>query len=200
MSDEWLDRVRTNLAVLAELFPATFTEAIFEGHKPLKLGIDRDLVELGVLTLPEVKAAMRHYVNRVMYNRACVVGAPRYDLAGNAVGVVSESEAECALARLREIRRRRDRQAEELRDAHRNVCVARREEQREAEWKVSIEKARAQRLEAEAKLAAKRAAKVAAESEFAATKDPVPNVGDGLSALRAAAAKREAEAVLKVAS
>jgi sRNA-binding protein len=197
MSDEWAIRVKTNLAALSELFPRTFTEAPFEAHRPLALGIDKKIVEFGVLTEAEAKAVMRYYVNRVMYNRACVVGAPRYDLPANPVGVVTEAEAECSQARLRAILRKRDQQAEALRSAHRGVIDARQAERKAAEWEIAIAKAREQRLANESKLAAKRAAKVAAESEFATDKVPASKVGDGLSGLRAAATKRKAEAMFR---
>jgi sRNA-binding protein len=200
MADEWYERMKTNLSALCELFPQTFTAAPFEAHRPLALGIDKKLVELGVLNESEVKAAIRHYVGRVMYNKSCITGAPRIDLAGNVAGQVTEAEAECSRARLREIMRKRDEQAEASRTARRAVCDARRAEQKADEWKVALERAKTQRLEKEAKQAAKAAAKQAAESQFAAIKDSAAKAGDGLASLRAAAAKRKAAELFRVAS
>jgi sRNA-binding protein len=42
------------IRTLAELFPAAFAAEKWEPHKPLKIGIDKDLVELGVLEAKEV--------------------------------------------------------------------------------------------------------------------------------------------------
>jgi sRNA-binding protein len=192
MSDEGIKRAKTDLEVLAELFPLAFTAQPYEQHRPLALGIDKQLVALGVLSEFEARAALRSYVSRVMYNRSCTIGAPRYDLAGNPVGVVTEVEAACSLARLREIQRRRDRQTAASR-------AARRAEQEAAAWADAIAKARAQRLAKEATQATRKAereaAKLAAESKFANAEAPAPKVRDGLSALRSAAVRRKAEQV-----
>jgi sRNA-binding protein len=200
MSDEWFEGVKTNLNAFCELFPAAFAAAPFETHRPLALGIDKKLVELGVLSEAEAKAALRYYVRRVMYNKSCVAGAPRIDLDGNVAGFVSEEEAECSRGRLLEVLRKRDAQADSLRSARQVACDARREERRSEEWATAIAKARQDRLEKEAKAAERQAAKAVAESKFAAPEVPAPRSGDGLSGLRQAAARRKAEILFRAAS
>jgi ProP effector len=84
------------IKTLAELYPAAFVAAQYEQHRPLKLGVDKDLVAAGVITKDEAKVVFRLYCGRIMYRRSQVEGADRIGLDGNPAGTVSAEHAECA--------------------------------------------------------------------------------------------------------
>jgi ProP effector len=84
------------VAMLAGRFPQTFVADSSKPHRPLKLGIDRDLVALGVLDETSAAMTLRHYCNRLMYRRSLVAGAVRVDLDGRAAGEVAPAHAEHA--------------------------------------------------------------------------------------------------------
>jgi sRNA-binding protein len=65
----------------------------------LKVGIGNDLVARGVLGAPEVNAALKRYVDRLMYQKCLAAGGARVDLEGNAAGEVSR-EQRCRAERL----------------------------------------------------------------------------------------------------
>ena len=89
--------MRTALACLAEWFPQAFTLEPYLPNRPLKVGIGHDiLVRCPALTARERCAVLHQYVSRVMYLRACVAGAARVDLDGNACGEVTAEEAQYA--------------------------------------------------------------------------------------------------------
>jgi ProP effector len=81
------------VAMLAARFPQTFVADSSRPHRPLKLGIDRDLVALGVLDEASAAKTLRHYCSRLMYRRSIVVGAVRLDLDGQAAGKVAAAHA-----------------------------------------------------------------------------------------------------------
>jgi ProQ/FINO family len=68
--------------MLAARFPQTFVADSSRPHRPLKLGIDRDLVALGVLDEASATRTLRHYCSRLMYRRSargwCRPGRPRW--------------------------------------------------------------------------------------------------------------------------
>jgi ProP effector len=80
-------------AMLAARFPQTFVADSSRPHRPLKLGIDRDLVALGVLDEASATRTLRHYCSRLMYRRSLVAGAVRVDLDGQAAGEVATAHA-----------------------------------------------------------------------------------------------------------
>jgi ProP effector len=84
------------VAMLAGRFPQTFVADSSKPHRPLKLGIDRDLVALGVLDETSATMTLRHYCSRLMYRRSLVAGAVRIDLDGRATGEVAAAHAEHA--------------------------------------------------------------------------------------------------------
>jgi sRNA-binding protein len=88
-----------NIALLATLFPAVFSSEPWQPHRPLKVGIGDDLVARGLLSAPEVNAALKGYVNRLMYQKCLAAGGTRIDLDGNGAGEVS-SEHRCHAERL----------------------------------------------------------------------------------------------------
>ncbi len=82
----------TNIASLAALFPAVFCAEPWQAHRPLKIGIGNDLVARGVLGQREVNAALKRYVDRLMYQKCLAAGGARVDLEGNASGEVSREQ------------------------------------------------------------------------------------------------------------
>jgi sRNA-binding protein len=88
-----------NISALAALFPATFSAEPWQPHRPLKVGIGNDLVARGVLGAPEVNAALKRYVDRLMYQKCLAAGGARIDLEGNVAGEVSR-EQRCRAERL----------------------------------------------------------------------------------------------------
>jgi sRNA-binding protein len=93
----------TNIATLAALFPAAFSAEPSHAHRPLKVGIGNDLVARGVLGARDVNAALKRYVDRLMYQKCLAVGCARVDLEGNVVGEVSSEQrrrAERLVARI----------------------------------------------------------------------------------------------------
>jgi sRNA-binding protein len=95
------------IAVLAELFPAVVVADRWKPHRPLKLGIHRDLVDRGVLLPDECRAVLRRYCSRLMYHRAVAAGGPRFDLDGHAAGEVAPDEADRAKAAVAAIEAKR---------------------------------------------------------------------------------------------
>ncbi len=88
-----------NIAALAALFPAAFSAEPWQAHRPLKVAIGDELVARGVLGAQEVNAALKQYVNRLMYQKCLAAGGARFDLEGNVAGEVS-SEQRCRASRL----------------------------------------------------------------------------------------------------
>ena len=106
-------RVPAVLACIAEWFPQAFVPEKYLPHRPLKIGIHIDLkARCPALSERERSAVLRYYVARPMYLRACVAGAPRIDLDGNACGEVTAAEAQHADARLAAILAARARKQE----------------------------------------------------------------------------------------
>jgi sRNA-binding protein len=69
----------------------------------LKVGIGNDLVARGVLGARDVNAALKRYVDRLMYQKCLAAGCARVDLEGNVVGEVSHEQcchAERRVARI----------------------------------------------------------------------------------------------------
>ena len=104
MSDrERVAAARAVIELLAERWPKCFV--VFErARRPLKIGISRDIMTAldGAVTPAELGLALSIYCGNVRYLRALHrgLGQPRIDLNGEAAGVVSEHDAECAAARL----------------------------------------------------------------------------------------------------
>ena len=89
------------IAVLAEMFPNTFT--IYKRRRrPLKIGIGRDidLAMKGAMTDTELAIALNYYTGNVGYLSACIEGADRIDLNGKFAGQVTADQAAHARDRL----------------------------------------------------------------------------------------------------
>jgi sRNA-binding protein len=88
-----------NIAALAALFPAAFSAEPWQAHRPLKVGIGDDLVARDVFGAQEVSAALKRYVDRLMYQKCLAAGGARVDLDGNVAGEVS-TEQRCRAGRM----------------------------------------------------------------------------------------------------
>jgi sRNA-binding protein len=89
------------ITLLAERFPKCF--AVFERRRrPLKIGIHTDILAAldGVITLPELRIALRFYVGNPSYLRGLLKGAWRIDLDGKVTGTVTADEETQAKARI----------------------------------------------------------------------------------------------------
>jgi ProP effector len=88
-----------DIAMLAKLFPMVFVTKGWELHKPLKIGIDKDLAALGVLCAKNAHA-LGTYCRRRLYRAAIAAGGARIDLDGKPCGEVTAEEQEKAKAAL----------------------------------------------------------------------------------------------------
>jgi ProP effector len=109
---------------IAELFPQCFVEDRCEPHKPLKLGIDRELVVLGILTEAEARPVFRCYCQRLMYQRALAAGGPRYGLDGEPCGAVTAEQMAGARGAVAAIEARRAEKAKQMMLARRTARIA----------------------------------------------------------------------------
>tara|TARA_R110001583_G_scaffold118683_1_gene270141 strand:- start:48 stop:515 length:468 start_codon:yes stop_codon:yes gene_type:complete len=98
------------VTLISELYPDTFNR---NAVKPLKIGIQEDL--LAELKLPQgkIKRALASYVRAPQYYKSLVAEADRIDLKGEPAGKVSSEEAEHAKAMLKKIREQRQQQVKE---------------------------------------------------------------------------------------
>lgn len=92
------------LALLIELYPETFSRT---NIRPLKIGIQDDLIADEKLAKNKIKRALASYVRAPNYFRSMKIDIDRIDLAGKGSGKVSESEAEYAKVQLKEFHQRR---------------------------------------------------------------------------------------------
>jgi ProP effector len=98
MSDG-VTKVKTAISELVVAFPAAFTlDPMLV--RPLKLGIKDDLYGQSAISHRRITAALRAYCNSVHYLKASTEGAARIDLAGEAAGTVTATEAYHARERL----------------------------------------------------------------------------------------------------
>ena len=75
--------------------------------KPLKLGIQRDILDLKIQPRPAniwLRRALALHANRSVYLLKIKAGDARVDLEGNTVGDITENEELGAIERLKEIR------------------------------------------------------------------------------------------------
>jgi sRNA-binding protein len=106
------------ITALAELYPGTFTAERWKPHRPLKIGIDQNIIAAGLLTAEEAERVLRRYTGRLQYQRSVVVGAARIDLSGNSVDLVTPEQAAHAAKRIRRIESRAAAQAQAATAAH----------------------------------------------------------------------------------
>jgi sRNA-binding protein len=134
-------QARTTLAKLAKLYPAFFAANASEPHRPLKIGIHRDLIERGLQ--PSDAQALKLYVGRMVYQSALAAGGPRYNLDGHACGEVTAEQMADALAKIEAV----SKTAQDRREAER----IERDKTRTEEGRKAFENIRAARIEREAK-------------------------------------------------
>jgi ProP effector len=98
MSEHYAKALQT-IELLSDLFPLAF-RVYAAARLPLKVGIFQDLLDTGLFTdhEPDLRSALRRYTGCSPYQRKLKVGASRFDLAGNAVGEVTEHQARGATA------------------------------------------------------------------------------------------------------
>ncbi|MEH6471712.1 MAG: ProQ/FinO family protein [Halopseudomonas sp.] len=98
------------VALISELYPKAFNR---DAVKPLKIGIQEDLVAEEKLPQGKIKRALASYVRAPQYYKSLVVDADRVDLNGEAAGKVTEQEAEHAKAMLKKLREQRQQRVKE---------------------------------------------------------------------------------------
>ena len=98
------------VAQISELYPKAFNR---DAVKPLKIGIQEDLLAEAKLSKGKIKRALASYVRSPLYYKSLVAGADRVDLTGEAAGKVTEQEAEHAKAMLKKVREQRQQRANE---------------------------------------------------------------------------------------
>jgi ProP effector len=91
--------VKATIAELVAQFPKAFT-LDSAGVRPLKLGIRDDLYGLSAISHRRIVAALARYCKSPTYLKATTEGAARVDLAGEAAGTVTATEAQHATENL----------------------------------------------------------------------------------------------------
>ncbi len=92
------------LQLLIDAYPKVFDR---QNVRPLKIGIQEDLVADGKIAKNKIKRALASYVRSLNYYRSLREGAERIDLKGEAAGLVTQSESDHAKEKLKEINKNR---------------------------------------------------------------------------------------------
>ncbi|MGB1239939.1 MAG: ProQ/FINO family protein [Pseudomonadales bacterium] len=92
------------LSLLIETYPNTFSRT---NIRPLKIGIQDDLIADEKVAKNKIKRALASYVRAPNYFRGMKLDADRIDLNGEASGKVTQAEAEYAKTQLKEFHNRR---------------------------------------------------------------------------------------------
>lgn len=111
------NRVANMAAVqlLMDAYPEVFSR---DNPKPLKIGIQEDLVADDKVSRTKIKRALASYVRSPQYLRSFEENAPRIGLDGQPAGTVSAEEAEHAKSKLKALQdARRERVKEQAREA-----------------------------------------------------------------------------------
>jgi ProP effector len=88
---------RAAVELICETYPNTFS---FANPRPLKIGIQEDLVADGKLSQTKIKRGLASYVRAYGYLKSQVDAAPRINLLGEPEGAVTADEAAHALTKL----------------------------------------------------------------------------------------------------
>ena len=88
---------RAAVELICETYPQTFC---FAKPRPLKIGIQEDLVADGKLSQTKMKRGLASYVRAFGYLKSQTDAAPRINLLGEAQGAVTADEAAHALTKL----------------------------------------------------------------------------------------------------
>jgi len=98
------------LQLLMDAYPKVFNR---DNVRPLKIGIQEDLIADEKVAKNKIKRALASYVRSLSYIRSIREGVERVDINGDASGQVTADEALHAKNKLRELnRKRRQQQAE----------------------------------------------------------------------------------------
>lgn len=92
------------LKLLSETYPLVFDR---NNVRPLKIGIQEDLIADGQLAKNKIKRALASYVRAPQYFRSMQEGADRIGLGGESAGKVTAEEAAHAKAKLKEFHQAR---------------------------------------------------------------------------------------------
>ncbi|WP_290703391.1 ProQ/FinO family protein [Amphritea sp.] len=98
------------LQLLCDAYPEVFNR---ENMRPLKIGIQEDLIADEKLAKNKIKRALASYVRSPYYFRSLKEGADRIGLDAQASGAVTESEAEHAKLQLKEVNKLRQQKQQE---------------------------------------------------------------------------------------
>lgn len=104
------------IGLICETYPKTFNR---ETVRPLKIGIQEELLADEKMSKGKIKRALASYVRAPAYYRSLQAGAQRVDLQGEDAGEVTEQEAEHAKAMLKKIRDDRAARVKEEKKAER---------------------------------------------------------------------------------
>ncbi len=121
------------VALISELYPHTFNR---DAVKPLKIGIQEDLLAEQKLPQGKIKRALASYVRAPQYYKSLLADADRVDLNGDPAGKVSAEEAEHAKAMLKKIR---DQRQQRVRDEKQRL---QQEKQRQQQERLQAKEAR----------------------------------------------------------
>ena len=125
-SDRARNKNRAANQAAVELLETNYPKAFNAAEpKPLKIGIQEELVADEKVSRGKIKRALATYVRNPRYLQSIVEGAERVDLSGEAAGTVNAREAEHAKAKLAEYKQRRVERQKEQRKQQR---VAEKEE------------------------------------------------------------------------
>lgn len=101
------------LQLLMEAYPKTFDR---NNVRPLKIGIQEDLIADEKVSKNKIKRALASYVRSLNYYRSLREGAERIDINGEAAGQVTKEESDHAKQKLKEINKaRQDKRKEQER-------------------------------------------------------------------------------------
>lgn len=120
--------------LLIAAYPNTFN---LEEPKPLKIGIQEDLVADEKVSRGKIKRALATYVRNPRYLQSMVVGAQRVDLTGAEVAEVTSEDEKHAKAKLDEYKQRRKERHQEARKQQR---VAQKEERLTSKLEALVKK------------------------------------------------------------
>jgi len=98
------------LQLLLEAYPKTFDRG---NVRPLKIGIQEDLVADEKVSKNKIKRALASYVRSLNYYRSLREGADRIDINGEPAGQVTKEESDHAKEKLKEINKARQEKRKE---------------------------------------------------------------------------------------
>ena len=98
------------LQQLMDAYPKTFDR---NNVRPLKIGIQEDLIADEKVAKNKIKRALASYVRSLNYYRSLREGAERVDINGDAAGAVTKAESDHARDKLKEINKARQEKRKE---------------------------------------------------------------------------------------